>query len=59
MLRLLHQALIISGMAMTRPSYVNYFNLVGQFKAKHGPYNWIVIETFLSILRVILRDSTL
>ncbi|KAG7094168.1 hypothetical protein E1B28_007778 [Marasmius oreades] len=51
---LLHQVSILAGMVMTVAGYVGCFNLVSQSRAKHGPYVWLGMEAFLSILRMVL-----
>ncbi|KAK1233377.1 hypothetical protein PQX77_003489 [Marasmius sp. AFHP31] len=51
---LFHQVVILAGMMMTIAGYVGCFNLVSQSKAKHGPYVWLGMEAFLSVLRMVL-----
>ncbi|KAL0062507.1 hypothetical protein AAF712_010641 [Marasmius tenuissimus] len=51
---LIHQVLILAGMMMTIAGYVGCFNLVSESNAKHGPYVWLGMEAFLSVLRMVL-----
>ncbi|KAL0060436.1 hypothetical protein AAF712_012805 [Marasmius tenuissimus] len=54
---LIYQVLIAVGMAMTVAGYIGCFNLVGKSDAPHGPYVWVGLETFLSLLRTSLWGS--
>ncbi|KAL0562897.1 hypothetical protein V5O48_019181, partial [Marasmius crinis-equi] len=51
---LLFQVLMLAGMGMIVAGYVGCFNLVSRSDAAHGPYVWLGMETFLSLLRMIL-----
>ncbi|KAK1228479.1 hypothetical protein PQX77_008497 [Marasmius sp. AFHP31] len=56
-LLLIYQVLIAVGMAMTVAGYIGCFNLVGKSGASHGPYVWVGLETFLSLVRTSLWGS--
>ncbi|KAL0569965.1 hypothetical protein V5O48_011997 [Marasmius crinis-equi] len=51
---LIFQISILAGMGMIVAGYVGCFNLVSRTNAAHGPYVWLGMETFLSVLRMIL-----
>ncbi|KAL0574788.1 hypothetical protein V5O48_007180 [Marasmius crinis-equi] len=51
---LIHQVILLAGMVMIVAGYVGCFNLVHRSDAKYGPYIWLGMETFLSILRMAL-----
>ncbi|KAJ8094505.1 hypothetical protein PM082_010939 [Marasmius tenuissimus] len=54
---LIYQVFIAVGMAMTVAGYIGCFNLVGKSDAPHGPYVWVGLETFLSLVRTSLWGS--
>ncbi|KAL0568013.1 hypothetical protein V5O48_013982 [Marasmius crinis-equi] len=51
---LIHQVILLAGMMMIVTGYVGCFNLVNRSDTKYGPYIWLGMETFLSILRMAL-----
>ncbi|KAL0571912.1 hypothetical protein V5O48_010043 [Marasmius crinis-equi] len=51
------QVLMLLGMGMIVAGYVGCFNLVSRTEAESGPYIWLGMESFLSILRIILWGS--
>ncbi|KAL0566179.1 hypothetical protein V5O48_015837 [Marasmius crinis-equi] len=51
---LLYQTSLLVGMIMLVIGYVGCFNLVSQSKAAKGPYVWLGMEAFFSVLRMVL-----
>ncbi|KAL0566254.1 hypothetical protein V5O48_015764 [Marasmius crinis-equi] len=51
---LVHQVSLLAGMVMIVIGYIGCFNLVNGSNAKNGPYIWLGMEAFLSVLRMAL-----
>ncbi|KAJ7575686.1 hypothetical protein C8J56DRAFT_752578, partial [Mycena floridula] len=50
----LYQLTMAVGMLMIVVGYVGCFNLVNHSTAANGPYVWLGLEVFLSLLRITL-----